>query len=122
MATRRMLDHDPESRTTIYHSYDHHTKVTEIETVQDIEPYLKQNRAEYNHDPGGGGGLNDRSRRQITPGWWHVASIPESLVKHIALKDGIDIENMNDDQYKFIAKKYLNNPEYRYLRTNPGKL
>jgi hypothetical protein len=90
--TKRLIDYDPLSRTGVYHSYDDQTKETVIEEIQDVSHFLEVNRNTQNHDVGGGGGLNEYSRKGIKNGWWHV------------------------------AKKLLNDPEWRYLRTGTGRV
>ena len=115
---RRLLDYDAEFGTKTFHDYDHATKVTTIEVVQDVAPYLEQNKAYQNHDGGGGGGLNDRSKKQIKAGRWHVASVPIG-VQYEWLKEGLDLHNK--DHWPGVKKK-LNSREFQYLRINPGRL
>tara|TARA_R110000772_G_scaffold4094_8_gene14491 strand:+ start:10632 stop:10988 length:357 start_codon:yes stop_codon:yes gene_type:complete len=114
---RRLLDYDAEFGTKTFHDYDHQTKVTTIETVQDVAPFLEWNKTRQNFDGGGGGGLNERSKKQIRSGrGWHVASIPIG-VQYEWLKEGVDLHN--PDHWDRVKRK-LNSREYQYLRVNPG--
>jgi hypothetical protein len=80
-----------------------------IETVQDVEPILKANVAEYNS--GNDGYTQGRDLKK-------VASIPLIEV-HKLLNLGINIFN-EDDWPKVIAK--LDDPEWLKFRTAPGRL
>lgn len=116
---RRMTDaYDRERGLEVWHEYDHHTKETRIEVVQDAEPFLELNKAQRNKDVGGAGRLNDTDRRQIKKGWWHYARIPIG-VQYQWLKDfGVDI--MNPDHEKAVLR-LLNSPEWNYLKTTTGR-
>lgn len=116
---RRLLDFDRETGVATYHTYDHHEKTSTIETVQDVAPILEHNRKRMSHDTGGALGLSSRSKKQIKAGWWHVASIPIG-VQYKWLNDfGVDIHNKD---HAPAVKKLLNDPDWSYLRTNPGRL
>ena len=116
---RRLLDHDRDTGVSIFHTYDPNTKRTTIENVQDADPFLEFNKSIANMESGGAMGLNMRSKRQIKKGWWHVASVPIG-VQYKWLKDyGVDMHN-KDHQPR--VKKLLNDPEWAYLRTNPGRV
>ena len=80
-----------------------------IETVQDVEPILKANVAEYNSGHNGYTPSGDLKK---------VASIPLIEV-HKLLNLGINIFN-EDDWPKVIAK--LDDPEWLKFRTAPGRL
>lgn len=116
---RRLLDFDPATGVETWHTYDHHTRETTIETVQDVKPYLEINKAQLNRDAGGAAGLNDTSRRQIADSWWHVARIPIGVQYKWLKEEGIDIHNK--DHWPRVRAK-LNDPEWKYLRTNPGRV
>ena len=109
--SRRLLDHDPESKQSIYHSYDDHTRTTTLETVQDVEPWLEANKAL----------ANDPSYKQqgMKTGWWHVATIPIG-VQYKWMKDhGVDLFNKD---HQSGVKRLLNDPDYRYLRSSTGRV
>lgn len=116
---RRLIEHDPLTHQSVWHHYDHETRTTTIETVQDVAPYLRVTQAERNRGVGGAKGLNDISRKQIKDGWWHVARIPVT-VQHYWLKTyGVDIYNKHHQDR---VRKLLNDPDWAYLRSNPGKV
>jgi len=62
---KRLLDYDPLTRTSVFHHYDDLTKETVIEEIQDVADYLEGNKRTQTHDVGGGGGLNEYSRKGI---------------------------------------------------------
>lgn len=108
---RRLLDHDPESRISTWHSYDEHTDTTYIETVQDVEPWLEANKQLQNDE--------EYKRRGIKNEWYHVASIPIGVQYKWLKEKGVDI--YNKDHWPAV-RRLLNDPEYRYLRTSTGKV
>jgi hypothetical protein len=116
---RRLLEHDRDTGMKTFHTYDHHSKETTIESVQDAAPYLEFNKGIQNMEPGGAMGLNGRSKRQIKKGWWHVASVPIGVQYHWLKVYGVDMHNQ-DHQVR--VKKLLNDPDWAYLRTNPGRV
>jgi hypothetical protein len=114
MGARRLLDHQPDSGVSTYHVYDHDTKVTTIETVQDVAPFLERTRAMRNHGTGGGNRLNDVTKKQIKKGWLSYASIP-AVVEYKWMKEhGV---NINNPDHRPAVFKLLNSREYAYLKT-----
>ena len=107
---RDFLDYDPITGIKTYHHYDHDTKITRIESVQDVEPILEMNKelAKTEHQAKG-----------IKNSWWHAASVPNLIIEKWLKEDGIDF--FNQDHWPAIKRK-LNSPEWRYLRTGRGKL
>jgi hypothetical protein len=79
-----------------------------METIQDVEPILENNKALFTHDDGY---TPTREMRR-------VASIP-LIVVHKWLKMGIDVNN--PDHWPKV-KELLNSSDYLYLRTAPGRL
>ena len=116
--TKRLLDYDATTRTQTWHDYDHDTRVTSIETVQDIEPYLRAARAHKNRGTGGAHRLTDVDRKEIKEGMWRVATIP-AVVQHQWLKLGVNIHNPD---HKGRMHKLLDSPEWSYLKTTDGKI
>ena len=116
---RRLLDIDHESGVRTFHSYDHQAKTTVIETVQDVAPFLRVNQAHMNRDTATSGGLNGISRKQIADGWWHVACIPIGVQLKWIEDHGVDVMNKH---HMPRVKKLLNDPDWRYLRSNPGRV
>ncbi|MAK37688.1 MAG: hypothetical protein CMC15_16130 [Flavobacteriaceae bacterium] len=117
--SKRLLDYDPITRTQTWHEYDEVNNVTTIAEVQDVEPALNLNKAVQNYDVGGAKGLNEYSKQGIKNDWWHVASIPNSVIIKWKKEKGIDIFNKN--QWNEV-KKLLNDSEYAYLRTGTGRV
>jgi hypothetical protein len=116
---RRLLDFEPDSGVATYHAYDHEAKTTRIEVVQDAAPFLRVNQARMNVDTATSGGLNGISRKQIADGWWHVACIPVGVQMKWLDDYGVDV--LNKDHFPAV-KRLLNDPDWRYLRTNPGRV
>lgn len=74
----------------------------------DVEPNIDQNKREYNDAKIGRDGLGDK-----------VASVPMGVVLLWKEKFGLDF--FNRDHMPAILRK-LDDPEWRYLRTAPGRL
>jgi hypothetical protein len=91
------------------HHYDDHTGATTLETIQDVNPILAANRADYvsGHD----GYSPSRELRR-------VASIPLVEVTKLYQK-GIDI--FNRDHWPKVAAM-LDSPEWQAFRTAPGRI
>lgn len=92
---------------TVVH-YDEHTDTLGLQRTQDVEPILERNKALYNLDDG-----YSPSRE-----WRRVASIPLVIVEQW-YKAGINI--FDDNHHERIAAA-LDSPEFRYLRTAPGRV
>lgn len=107
---KRLLDYDPLTGLAEYHDYDPLTDRTTIEYVQDAAPILERNKALHNHDDRGWSPSRDMRR---------AASIPDIIVLKWLKEDGI---NVFDRDHWPAVKRKLNDPEYRYLRTAPGRL
>lgn len=116
---KRLLDYDATTKTeTWFHVIDDTTGDFVIEEIQDVEPILEMNKAIQNWDVGGAKGLNSFSKKGIKEGWWHVASIPNTVITAWR-KLGVNLY-APDDWPK--VKKLLNSPEWRYLRTGTGRV
>jgi hypothetical protein len=90
-------------------SHDSHEDVTTFKRTQDVEPILNANREDFKD--ANGGWTQNRDMR-------HVASIPNVVVEQW-LKAGINVFD-NNDWPKVL--RLLDMPQYKYLRTSPGKL
>jgi hypothetical protein len=106
--SRIFLDHDPLSGITEYV----HPKSEGgflIESVQDVEPILERNKALQNHHDG------------YTPSrdFKHVACIPPIVELLWRSKYGVDVYDKN---HQPAVRRLLNDPEWRYLRTSPGRI
>jgi hypothetical protein len=93
-----------------WHDYDEASDRTTIGYSQDVEPVLDVNKDEYNNYDK----HLDRGNEMR-----HVARIPASVQLKWLLEDGIDIHNK--DHMGAVLRK-LNDPDWRYLRTNPTVL
>ncbi len=81
-----------------------------VRSQQDVEPTLELNKKLYTKDDEGYGSTRDLRR---------VASIPNIIVEKWLKEDGINVYR-EEDWPKVAAK--LDDPEYRFLRTAPGKV
>lgn len=107
---RRLLDRDPATGLTEYHSYDPTTDRAVIETVQDVAPLLERNKELQNADDAGWSPTRELRR---------AATIPHILVLKWRNEEGIDV--FDPDHWPAVKRK-LNSSEYRWLRTAPGTL
>lgn len=107
---RRLLDYDHESGVATYHHYDHSNGNTIIESVQNIEPYLENNKQLI---------LNSDKSKQIKNNWWHVACIPIGVQYQWMQKHGVNIWKKEHRKAVF---KLLNDPDYKYLKTTNGRI
>ena len=87
-----------------------------IESVQDVEGRLERNKALANH---GDGGFSEDPDKWLK----RIASIPNVVVLQW-LKEGLDVLNGDprDPEFKRKLAAKLNDPDYRYLRTAPGRV
>ena len=109
--TRRLVDRDPDTGMAIWHAYDALADATTIAHEQDCAAYLEANRALANADDRGFVSGARELRR--------AASIPNAVVLKWLVEEGIDV--MNPDHWPAVRRK-LNDPEWRHLRTAPGRL
>lgn len=102
----RLLDYDPETRTSQHFAYEEAGDKWHIRTTQDVEPYLDLNKALQNEDDRG---YTDKARE-----WRHAARIPNLVIEKWLKEENIDV--FNPDHWPAVQRK-LNSNEYRYLRT-----
>lgn len=107
---RRLLGFDPLTGLFEYHSYDPATDTTIIESVQDVAPVLERNKALQNADDRGWSPSRELRR---------AAAIPDIVILKWRSEEGIDVFDPN---HWPAVKRKLNDPEWRYLRTAPGRL
>ena len=117
--SKRLIDYDAESQTQTWHDYDEVNDITTIAEVKDCETSLDMSKALRNADVGGAKGLNEYSKQGIKNNWWHVASIPNSVIIKWKKEKGVDV--FNKHQWKEV-QKLLNDSEYAYLRTGTGRV
>lgn len=86
-----------------------------LETVQDVEPLLDQNKREYADAP-----------TRFGDGAFHkVATIPMTVIEEICRIKKIPFAEMiqgRSDKAQHIWNHLLNDPEFRYFRTRPGRI
>jgi hypothetical protein len=96
--------------STVFH-FDHDGDKTIVETTQDVEPILESNKALQT----AGDGYNaDRDLRRI-------ASIPLVVAQKWMKDDGVNFLALNRREKTAYLRRKLNDPEYAYLRTSPGR-
>jgi hypothetical protein len=108
---KRILDYDPETHTTQYHSYDSATDTTVIETVQDVQPYLEHNRNLRNNE--------DYSAKGIKNEFWHYASIPNVVIEKILMEYGVNVYSQDPEERSKVIK--IINSDFPYLKVTTGK-
>ena len=86
-----------------------------VRRMQDVEPYLKANEAEYNAAPSWRPYAKRKGRNLRK-----VAEIP-NIVAEQWLREGVNIFSADPDMQKKVRKK-LDDYENRKLRTYPGRL
>jgi hypothetical protein len=100
-----LFDSDPVFGTLTNFHYDSLDEdAFTIETVQDVEPVLELNKAQYNS-------VNERTQMGDVA---HVARIPLVIWQDL-VKRGI----ANDEAR---LKAWLNDPDNRFMRTRPGRV
>lgn len=107
---RRLLDVDPLTGVVEYHHYDEATDRTIIESVQDVAPLLERNKALATADDDGWSPSRELRR---------AAGIPAIVILKWLHEDGI---NLFDRNHWPAVKRKLNDPDWRWLRTAPGRL
>lgn len=107
MSIKRFFDYDHETNQTEFFHYDEGTGDFAIETIQNVEPIIENNKRQYND---GDGYTPSRDMRK-------VASIPLIVLEMWKNEKGINWMDKNDWPK---IKQLLNDPDWRYLRTAPG--
>lgn len=99
-----------------WHHYgeDGREKIT-VETVQDVEPILDRNKAEYNDAP-----------QKFGKGSFHkVATIPATVIEEVCRIKQISFRELmqnKSDRAKHIWSHLLNAREFQAFRTRPGRV
>ena len=105
---KRLFDRDDfQGITEIFH-WDEATKTARIETLQDVEPILDQNKALANDD--------DFTKKGIKNEFWKYANIPVVVQLKWLQKYGPENDPMKKGNEKLLFR-LLNDPEWRYLKT-----
>lgn len=103
MSDTRVFDHMGDV-TEMFH-YDNVDESFTIETLQDVEPLIEVNKAQYNGAPEVGRFRGDMHK---------VASIPLTIYYDLKRKGVIDDPKR--------MKAWLNDPDNRVFRTMPGRV
>ena len=103
---RKLTEFDPVDGIVTSYEHDEMTDVLITTRTQDVEPILEENKARRNH------GI-------VGKDWRHAASIPNIIIEKWIKEKGVNVFN-KDHMPK--VKQLLNDPEWAYLRTWPGKL
>lgn len=76
------------------------------ETVQDVEPILELNKARQNEAP--------------TQSDWgrHIGTIPNVILVKWLYEEGANVWRMSSDEFGRFIRRKLNDPDWRYLRTD----
>ena len=101
--TRQFLDYDPQTGISDWMELDESAGQLHVHRSEDVEPLLDRNRELRNT------GYADRGIKQC---WWHVATIPTTVVLELK-KKGLDIFDKNHEAA--VTRELQRN--YRYLCT-----
>lgn len=105
---KRLLNAENGVSSTFHYDSDGDKSI--VETVQDVEPILENNK----HLQTLNDGYNaDRSMRRI-------ASIPLVVVQQWMQEDGVNWLALPKDEKAVYLRRKLNDPQWRYLRTSGG--
>lgn len=108
--TKRFLDYDPLTGVTEYFHHDESTNTSYVETVQDVDPILDDNKALANDE--------EVTKKGIKNGMWKYAGIPIWVQMKWLSEYGLKNWPMHPHNGKLLFK-LLNSPEWKYLkRTN----
>ena len=105
--TERLLDYDPNTGVSQWHSYDETEDRTVIRYHQDVQAILDQNKEDLNHGD-----------HKMGDGYL-AARIPTIVMLEWMTKYGVDV--MNPD-HKEAVKRLLNSSEWMHLKRTPFKL
>lgn len=98
---RRLFDHDPKTGITEYW-HDGDAEQAVIQSIQDCEDIILYNESMRGH-------LNRKAD------WWHIGSIPLATCQKWAQESGTKVFSKS---WQEIAKRKINDPDYRKLNPN----
>jgi hypothetical protein len=110
MTEKRHLDTDPLSGAVATFEYDDAEGKAYIHQETDVSGIIEQNKVLQNHTDGWTG--PDKTMRR-------AAHIPNAVIEMWKLRYGVDV--LNRDHWPAV-QRLLNDPEWRFLRTNTSKL
>lgn len=110
---KRLFSRNDVFGITRYSYYDADRDELHIETVQDVEPILEANKAQFN-------GTDERA--PWADGMQKVATVPLNVLEDL-MQRGILVPGRNGDgEGNKRLKAWLNDPENRFFRTRPGRV
>jgi hypothetical protein len=102
----KLLNFDPLTGLSEWHSYDPLTDTTTIKTMGDSTPYLEINKKMAND--------NDFTKKGIKSEFWLYASIPPAVQVKWLIEEGLDVYNRHHGPR--LSQK-LEDPQWKYLKT-----
>lgn len=105
----RLLDFDGDIATWVKPC--EHEDRLDVERVQMVEPIIERNKRLQNDD--------SYKAKGIKQDWWHFASWPNVIIEKWMIDYGICV--LKKEHYPAALKK-LRDPEWKYLRTAPGRV
>ncbi len=103
---KRLLSRDPLTGIETYY-HDNQDGKIHLETVQDLEPYLRANKELQKE--------TFDKRKEV----WPVATVPNTILLKWAHEAGVDFGSKEHGE---VIKKRLNDPDNRAFRTGVFKL
>lgn len=110
---KRLFDRNPLFGITRYSYYDPDKDLLHIETVQDVEPVIELNKAQFN---------NTDERASWTDGMQKVATIPLHILEDLMAKGILVPGKQGDGNGNKRFKAWLNDRDNRFFRTRPGRV
>ena len=108
MSSRTVLDHSGYRRTDLH--VDHADNKFTINTVQDAQPIIDENKRRYNEY---GANLSVGKRGE----WHHAASIPHNI-----WEQGMQDTNGAIEKDSKLLARYLNDPDNKYFKVAPTNI
>lgn len=105
---KKHFDFDPLTGITEIFHYDETTGTAYIESLQDVEPQLEENKRLQNND--------DYTKHGIKNEFWNYAHVPAIVQLKWLQKYGPQNDPMKKGNEKLLFR-LLNDPEWRYLKT-----
>lgn len=105
---KRHLGFDPAYGLDEVFHFDEGSGGFAVETTQDVEPFLERNKQLRNDTDG------------FTPSrdMKYIANIPNVVIEKWLNEHGVNLFNKDHEP---AVRRLLNDPEWRHLRTSPGR-
>jgi len=110
---KRLFDHNPVFGITRYSYYDADRDELHIETVQDVEPVVESNKAQF---------ADTDERARWGDGLQKVATLPLNVLEDLMQKGILVPGKHGDGEGNKRLRAWLNDPENRFFRTRPGRV